>query len=130
MINIIEQGVRKGLRFSYSGKKSVEELYQLDITDLDQIYGKLYDEREKTATRSLLQTRSKADSILNLKIEIVKYIIETKIEEEEKKALSAANKLKKKEKKNRLLRRLEEIDDESTKNLSKEEVLKQIEELD
>ena len=126
MDNILEKATRKQIRFAHSGSKSVEDLWQLDLEDLDAIYGKLSDQIDKTSSQSLLTTRSKENTLLNLKIEIVKYIFETKVKEAEEKE----TKMIKKEKKQNLMKLLEEKENEEFKNMSKEDLLKKIEELD
>jgi len=69
------------LRFNYNGSICVEDLWDLDLENLDVIYGQLKKAQEAQEKHSLLELRTTADRRLNLSIEIVKNIVQDKLEE-------------------------------------------------
>ena len=87
---------RNKLRFNYRGSITVEDLWDLGVRELDHIYKGLMLEKKETETESLIEKQT-ANIILETKIELVKYIFNTKVEEAEamtKKAENAAKKQK------------------------------------
>jgi hypothetical protein len=92
---MFEKASRIKLRFNYKGASSVEDLWDLSVENLDEIYGTLRAQQRASETDSLLKKRSRALDTTDLSINIVKHIVEVKQEEANKARLSAANKLKK-----------------------------------
>lgn len=89
--NLFEQAVRKKIRYtSTRGPLTVEDLWDLPLTsksdrpNLDAIAVELHDLIEAQGTKSFVKT-AKKDEILQLKFDIVKYVIETKEAENEAK---------------------------------------------
>jgi hypothetical protein len=62
---------------------SIEDLYDLNVKSLDAIYKDLNSTYKTQKEESLLDVKNKEDEILALKIEIIKYIVKTKLEEQE-----------------------------------------------
>jgi hypothetical protein len=91
---------RQKLRFAYKGSSTVEDLWDLDVEALDSIYKALKAEQKESSGESLLHKPTPRDSTLELKVAIVKFIVETKIREEEEKQARAANRLKREKIKN------------------------------
>lgn len=115
---------RNKLRFNYRGSITVEDLWDLGCRELDHIYKGLMSEKKETETESLI-TRQTENPILETKIELVKYIFNTKVEEAEamtKKAENAA-------KKQKILAILARKQDAELENKSAEELEKLIAEL-
>ena len=115
---------RNKLRFNYRGLITVEDLWDLGVRELDHIYKGLMSEKKETETESLI-TKQVENTILETKIELVKYVFNTKVEEAEamtKKAENAA-------KKQKILAILARKQDAELENKSAEELEKLIEEL-
>ena len=87
-MNIFEYAVRNKLRFSYKGLLTVEDLWDLTLKDLDAIYKQLKGQMKVNEEESLMTSKSKADTALEMQIEIVKYIFAEK-EAAQQKAINA-----------------------------------------
>jgi hypothetical protein len=83
MEKMFEKGIRLKLRFNFRGMLSIEDLYDLNVKSLDAIYKDLNSTYKTQKEESLLDVKNKEDEILALKIEIIKYIVKTKLEEQE-----------------------------------------------
>lgn len=119
------KATRNKVRFPYRGLASVEDLWDLPVTELDKIYKSLK-KQEKTANEeSLLEIKTDEDKELTMQIEIVKYIVGVKLEE--KKAAETAK--ARKEQKEKLLQLLADKQDEELKGKTAEEIQKMIDEL-
>ena len=120
---MFEQATKLGLRFStVRGDLTVEDLWNLPLTgktriNLDDIAKGLNKELQ-SSEESFVETKTKEDSILNLKFDIVKHIIKVKLEERDAAKLSA----KKAQEREKLLQILASKQDEELNGLSKEEV--------
>jgi len=105
---------------------NVEDLWQLSPRDLDTIFKSLNSELKKVKEESLLETKSVEDQILDVKIEIVKYIFNVKQEEEQLRLMERENK----EKKQMLMRVLKSKQDQDLLDKSAEDIQKMIDELE
>ena len=114
---------RKKYRFPYRGSVSVEDLWDLGMTALDDVYKSLNREVKKQVEDSLL-SETVGDAELQNKLEIVKYVFATKKAEAQARKEEAKNA----EKRNRILEILEQKQDESLKNMSEEELRKLLDE--
>lgn len=124
--NIFEVAVRGKFRFPFKGLISVEDLFDLSVENLDSIFKTLNSQLKQVQEESLLNTKTKEDKELDTKIEIVKYIVNVKLEERE-----LRNKVKeKKEQKQKILEILSNKQEESLQNKSVDELQKMLEELD
>ena len=115
---------RNKLRFNYRGLIAVEDLWDLGVRELDHIYKGLMSEKKETETESLIEKQTE-NTTLETKIELVKYVFNTKVEEAEamtKKAENAA-------KKQKILAILARKQDAELENKSAEELEKLIAEL-
>ena len=108
-MNIFEYAVRNKLRFSYKGLLTVEDLWDLTLKDLDVIYKQLKGQMKVNEEESLMTSKSKADTVLEMQIEIVKYIFAEK-EAAQQKAKKAAENRKQREKLMGILAEQEEKD--------------------
>lgn len=81
--NMFEIAVRGKFRFPHNGMISVEELWELPVTKLDSIFKTLNSQLKQVKEESLLETKTKEDQELDIKIEIVKYIVKVKLDEED-----------------------------------------------
>lgn len=126
MSEMFETAVRNKFRFPYKGMISVEELYDLPLTALDNVFKTLNAEAKKSEEESLLNTKSKADEELALKIDIVKHIVSVKLKEKEDRENAKA----KKEMKQRLLEIKAKREDAALENMSDEDLNKMLAELE
>lgn len=108
-MNIFEYAVRNKLRFSYKGLLTVEDLWDLSLKDLDAIYKQLKSQMKVNDEESLMASKSKADTAVEMQIEIVKYIFAEK-EAAQQKAKKAAENRKQREKLMGILAEQEEKD--------------------
>lgn len=82
--NMFELATRSKMRFPFRGSVSVEDLWDLSVENLDSVFKTLNSQLKKAKEESLLSTRSEADQLLDAQIEIVKYIVTVKLEEDNK----------------------------------------------
>lgn len=75
---MFEKASKMKLRFNYKGLVSTEDLWDLSLQELDGIYKTLNKELKDAKEESLLDERSAADTIVDLKVAIVKHIVEVK----------------------------------------------------
>jgi len=124
--NIFEATTRNGFRFNFKGMISVEDLWLLNVRDLDSVFKTLNSQLKQVNEESLLDIKTKQDQELDTKIEIVKYIVKVK-QEAENQRLKAKEQ---KEKKQKIMEILANKEDESYNNMSKEELTKMLSELE
>ncbi len=82
-LNIFEYAVRNKLRFPFRGMIGVEDLWDLRVEDLDKIFKLLNLQVKQQQEESLLGEKSKEDAVLDIQIQIVRYIVKVKLEERE-----------------------------------------------
>lgn len=82
MEKIFETAVRTKMRFPFKGMISVEDLWDLTVENLDSVFKTLNSHLKQVKEESLLDARTKQDKELDTKIEIIKYIVGVKLEEE------------------------------------------------
>lgn len=130
--NIFAEATRKKVRFVTNvGNISIEDLWDLklsgsksDSTDLDKVSQIVLNEQEGSKRKSLVNSEDEKQtySLIDLKIEILTFIINVKTEEKKAKELETANKEK--------LEKLKAIrakkQDASLEGLSLEEIDKEI----
>ena len=124
MEKLFESATRNKIRFGYRGVISTEDLWDLDVEELDGIYKNLMAEKKDSETESLLSEK-KTNSILETKIEIVKYIFGVKVDEAKAAELKAENAAKKQ----KILAILARKQDAELENKSAEELEKLIADL-
>jgi hypothetical protein len=95
MEKMFEAALKNKFRFPFKGMVNTEDLFDLSVRDLDTIFKTLNTEVKKVKEESLLTTKSKEDTELEFKIEIVKYIFAEKVKEQEERKLAKENAEKK-----------------------------------
>lgn len=120
-----ELATRAKIRFEHRGTITTEDLWDLSLNDLDKIFRALNKQVKTAQEESLLNTRSREDEILAIKIEIVKYIFETKQAE----AALARGEAERKAQKQKLAAILAEKQEISLRNLTEEELQAMISQL-
>jgi hypothetical protein len=123
--NIFEVAARNKSRFPFKGLISVEDLWDLSVKDLDLIFKSLNAQIKKVKEESLLDTKTKDDEELEIKIEIVKYIVTIKLTEEKTKLQAKEQK----EKKQKIMEILSVKKDADLQNKSVEELQAMLSEL-
>ena len=123
---LFETATRNKMRFPFRGMISVEDLWDLSLTNLDSVFKTLNAEAKKSEEESLLETKSKENEELSNKIEIVKYIVNIKLEEKK----TRENARKNAEMKQRLLEIKVKRQDAALENMSDEDLDKMLAELD
>lgn len=123
---MFEVAARTKFRFPFNGLISTEDLFDLTVEDLDSIFKTLNSQVKKAQEESLLGSKTKQDKELEMKIDIIKYIVSTKLEEAELKV-----KVKeRKEQKQKILGILSAKQDAALENKSVEELKQMLNELD
>ena len=118
--NMFEIAARNKFRFPFKGMISTEDLWDLSVENLDNVFKMLNSEMKKTKEESLLSTKSKDDEVLELKIEIVKHIVAVKQEEKEVREKKFLNR----ERNQKIMSIIAAKQDEQLHNMSVEELQK------
>lgn len=115
------------LRFAtVKGNLSVEDLWDLNLTALDKMAVAIDEQISKNPKKSFISETTPEDKVSKLKLDILKDIINTKLEEKAKKD-SEKQKISER---NKLLEILAKKEEASLENLSIEELKKKIAELE
>lgn len=125
MNNIFEFAVRNKLRFPYKGLITVEDLFDLSLTNLDSIYKTLNKQVKQSEEESLLSTKASVDTELEVQIAIVKHIVSVKLAEKE--AIEKAS--AKKAQKQKIMSIIATKQDEALQNSSIDDLKKMLDEL-
>ena len=124
--NMFEVATRTKMRFPFKGMITVEDLWDLSVQNLDKVFKTLNSQRKEAQEESLLSAKSSEDEVLDIQIEIVKYIVGVKLDEQAARAKAAENK----EKKQKIMTLMAKKDDEALENMSKEELQKLLDEIE
>ena len=123
--NIFEVATRERFRFPYKGLISVEDLWTLPTKDLDSVFKALNSQLKQVKEESLLDTKTQQDEELDMKIEIVKYIVKIKLAEEQARVDAKT----KKEQKQKILELIASKKDADLQNKSVEELQEMLDKL-
>ena len=124
IMDILEKAIRLKLRFNFKGMLTVEDLWDLKLNELDMIYKQLNQQKKLQESESLL-TNNLINDIINLQIEIIKYVVEQKQAEQ----LAEQTKIEKQQQKQKILEILSRKQDDDLQNKSTEDLLKMLENL-
>lgn len=124
--DIFEAATRYKFRFAYKGVITTEDLWDLDVVQLNEIYKTLKAEERKTKEDSLLASTSRSDDILSAKIEVVRRIVTVKLND----AKRATVEKEKAERKQQIMSILVDKQNEELKNKSAEELQHMIDEME
>ena len=122
---IFEYATRNKVRFSFRGLISVEDLWDLSLTNLDAIYKDLKKQSKQSEEESLLNIKTREDELLNVQIEIVKHIVSVKLAEKEAREKASA----KKAQKQKIMSIIAAKQDEALQNSSIDDLQKMLDEL-
>ncbi len=123
--NIFEYATRHKVRFPFKGNLSVEDLWDLRVEDLDQIFKTLHAKQKQSQEESLLNTKNKEEELIDIQIAIIKYIVVVKLAEKEAQKKAAENKAKKQ----KIMAIMAARDEKALENSSDEELRRMLEEL-
>ena len=123
-MSMFEIATRKKYRFPFRGSISVEDLWDLDLSQLDMIFKSLNQQAKVSSEESLLSDKKEDEDLLN-KISIVKYIFATKKSEADALAMAAT----KKQQKDKILAIIAQKKDADLAGKSIEELTAMVEEL-
>jgi len=123
--NIFEKANRLKLRFEHKGQLSAEDLWDLTLEELSNMYSKIKKEVRNSEDSLLTSRKTKAEKEAELKLEIVKYVFDEKQVEAEEEKVKSENKRKKEYLKGVLERK----QNEAIESKSQEEILAMLEEL-
>lgn len=126
-MSIFERASKQKLRFSTSkGSLSVEDLWDLSLESLDTIAVKIDQALQDSGTKSFIGKKNTENTKLTLQLEILKYIIQVKLDEKERKAKRVEKQAK--------LAQLQELyaskSNEELQSKSREEIQKMIADLE
>ena len=125
-MNLFEVATRANYQFPFRGMINVIDLWELSLTNLDSVFKTLNAEVKKFEEESLLHTKSKEDEEISNKIEIVKYIVNVKLNEKKKRE----NDIKNAETRQKLLEIKAKRQNAALENMSDEELDKALAELE
>ena len=123
--NIFEFAARNKIRFPYKGLITVEDLFDLSLTNLDSIYKTLNKQIKQSKEESLLSEKASVDKELEVQIAIIKHIVSVKLTEQEARERASA----KKEQKQKIMAIIASKQDEALQNSSVEDLQKMLDEL-
>ena len=123
--NIFEYASRNKVRFPFKGMISVEDLWDLSLTNLDSIYKTLNKQVKQSEEESLLSTKANIDTELEVQIAIVKHIVSVKLAEKEDAEKASA----KKAQKQKIMSIIATKQDEALQNSSIDDLKKMLDEL-
>lgn len=123
--NIFEYASRNKVRFPFKGMISVEDLWDLSLTNLDSIYKTLNKQVKQSEEESLLSAKASLDTELEVQIAIVKHIVSVKLAEKEAAEKASA----KKAQKQKIMSIIATKQDEALQNSSIDDLKKMLDEL-
>ena len=123
--NIFEFASRNKVRFPFKGMISVEDLWDLSLTNLDSIYKTLNKQVKQSEEESLLSIKASVDTELEVQIAIVRHIVSVKLSEKE----SAEKASAKKAQKQKIMSIIATKQDEALQNSSIDDLKKMLDEL-
>lgn len=123
--NIFKYAAKHALRFPYKGTASVEDLFHLNLEELDVVYKALKSLEKASAGESLIEDKTTSDIDLEVKIAIVKEIFDDK-----KVAIDRAKKaMEKKAQAQKILAVMNRKQDEALEGMSMEELQSELDNL-
>ena len=124
-MDIFKTATKEKYRFPYKGMISVEDLWDLNLAQLDGIYKSLNAQKKTAEEDSLLGQHTKEDQTLQNKIEIVKDIFAEKQAEKE----AVKRRIENAEEKRRIMEIIASKEDAALKEKSIDDLKKMLSEL-
>lgn len=127
MSELFKEATKQHLRFNLgNGEVTTEDLWAFPLAKLDASYSQLHQELELNKQVSLLSPKTTGNKLLELKLEIIKAIVETKLADKEAKETKALRA----EQAEVIREKLAAKKGQALDALSEEELLKQLAELE
>ena len=125
--NIFEYATRNKMRFpSKKGNLTTEQLWDLNVESLDEIYKDLKRQLKTSEEESLLNTLANPENKeLSIAIDVIRHIVSVKLYEKKAKEEELARKLESQN----IMRILKEKENKALENLSEDELRKRLAEL-
>ena len=127
--NLFEIATRSKFRYPYKGMINTEDLWDLDINQLDVVYRNLNNELKATDSDSLIASKSANEGIkvndLKNKIEVVKYVFDHKQQAAELTRMAAERSAKRQ----LVLEALAQKQNNALQNMSEEDLKKMLDDL-
>ena len=118
-MNIFEKASKQSLRFDTSlGCLSVEDLWNMKLTHLDEMAVYLNSQLSKSDTVSFISNKKSENEILQLKFDIAKHIIDVRLED----IAEAENAIARKAEKQKILEAISNIESAEFGEKTKEEL--------
>lgn len=87
-MELFKEATKQSLRFNLgNGEVTTEDLWHYGLERLDSLYSTIHQEIENSKQASLLKPKTNASKLLELKLAIVKDIVETKLADKQAKDL-------------------------------------------
>jgi len=83
-MDIFKYAVKNKLRFNYKGLCTIEDLYDIPLSDLDGMYGALKRRQKNFGVDSLLNKKSSEEREVGIKIEIIETIVRDRLADQAK----------------------------------------------
>ena len=115
---MFELAARTKMRFPFKGQVTVEDLWDLSLQSLDLVFKTLNAQAKLSKEESLLSVKTQENKTLDSQIEIVKYIVAVKMEED----LARLQAREQREKKQKILSLINAKQEEELSSKSKEEL--------
>lgn len=126
MNNLFILASREKFRFAFKGMISTEDLWDLSLKELDTIFKNLNAQyKAQISEESLLTKKNDGGTVLEAKIQIIKYIVQIKKDEIAARELQTARKAQK----DKILEIIAAKKDQQLQEMSVEELMKKFEEL-
>lgn len=119
------QATKEKFRFFHKGLIQIEDLWDLSLTDLDNMYRTYNKELKEMSEDSLLDEKEDFYSLLEKRIDIIKYVVRDKQE----RIRAEEQRLSDIVKKQKIMEELDKRKEESIKSLSTDELQEELEKL-
>lgn len=127
MSKLFVRATKQKLRFeTIKGVLSVEDLWDLSLTDLNNVAKALYMKVQESHEITFIKTKTAEDTTAALRFDLVKFMIETKLAEKEAAEARAVAKAKRA----KILDMIEEKQDEDLKDNTIKDLKKMLKSLD
>lgn len=123
---MFEVASRLKVRFNYKGLCTVEDLWDLPLTALDKIYKELNASLKGAQEDSLLEVKTSKNEELELKVNLIKYIVSTRLKEQSDRENARERSMQKQ----KILKIMSEKEDAKLQSKSLEELDAMAKELD